>query len=359
MQIEDHVTSLCNKYGGEVEINQDELTDQIEQAESKFDFSTEEAATFVEHKLTANRGITSRKTAIEGKEQVLGNLNKERLPEDNQYEKWVNVTATVTSLWEPSHDNQRCVGLLEDQTAIKKFVLWEQGAEQIDTESDQILEEGETYHLRDVVTKHFNDQIELKINKESAIEQVDTQMELGYNQIVGQVTSIPQRATEAITTRCSHDDCQNVVPLESLECEDHGQITLTTDNLQTLTFELPCIISDGTESQKVMFTDERAGEFLDIDTAAFTTEIKDILNTEVDTNVSDELGRLNKQIQSKTDPKVGTHVSLRVKENPLSNQAYVITIEDNPPAKTGNIDNLLVKARELKAALDTDHEQTA
>ena len=47
-------------------------------------------------------------------------------------EEWVDVRAQVVDLWEPKHDSMRQVGLIGDESAQMKFVVWQKNTESRD-----------------------------------------------------------------------------------------------------------------------------------------------------------------------------------------------------------------------------------
>ncbi len=65
--------------------------------------------------------------------------------EDN---KWITVKGKVLQLWDPTSPSISQTGLIGDDTGVIKFTIFAKSAEKLDV----ILEEGETYEFRNVVS---------------------------------------------------------------------------------------------------------------------------------------------------------------------------------------------------------------
>ncbi|MDD3043609.1 MAG: replication protein A [Methanosarcinaceae archaeon] len=91
------------------------------------------------------------------------------ISEDGQ---WTDVKVKVIQLWEKTHESIAQVGLVGDETGIIKFTKW-QNAELPE------LEQGESYHLRNVLISEYNGRFQIQLNSSSSIEKLDEEVEVG------------------------------------------------------------------------------------------------------------------------------------------------------------------------------------
>ena len=92
--------------------------------------------------------------------------------EDLQIEKWANIEAKVSQLWDNDHESIRQVGLLEDDTGIVKFISWEKS-------NQPLLEEGVTYRLKRMPVTEFENRLSVALVSTSEITRLgETQTEI-------------------------------------------------------------------------------------------------------------------------------------------------------------------------------------
>ena len=86
--------------------------------------------------------------------------------------QWANLKAKVIQLWENTHDSISQVGLLGDETGIIKFTEWK------NAELPK-LEQGESYLIKSVVIGEYNGRFQVQLNKNSSIEKLAEDIEVG------------------------------------------------------------------------------------------------------------------------------------------------------------------------------------
>jgi replication factor A1 len=130
--------------------------------------------------------------------------------------KWVTVKGKVVQLWEPRSESISQTGLIGDDSGVIKFTIFTKSAEAIDV----VLEEGESYEFRNVVSSVWQDQTSLKINKSSEIVPLDTEIEVKRQSetITGIITEIS--AGSGLIRRCP--ECNR--KLNKGSCAEHGRV---------------------------------------------------------------------------------------------------------------------------------------
>ncbi len=130
--------------------------------------------------------------------------------------KWVTVKGKVIQLWEPKSDSISQTGLIGDDTGVIKFTIFAKSAEKLDI----TLEEGESYEFRNVVSSIWQDQISLKVNSNSEIIMLDTDMEVKRQSVTvtGVITEIS--AGSGLIKRCP--ECKR--KLSKGNCAEHGRV---------------------------------------------------------------------------------------------------------------------------------------
>jgi replication factor A1 len=89
------------------------------------------------------------------------------------FQNFVNsLKAKVIQLRENTHDSISQVGLLGDETGIIKFTAWK------NAELPE-LEQGESYLLKSVVIGEFNGRFQVQLNKNSSVEKLAEEIEVG------------------------------------------------------------------------------------------------------------------------------------------------------------------------------------
>ncbi|MUV85154.1 hypothetical protein GJ631_00795 [Natronomonas sp. CBA1123] len=76
--------------------------------------------------------------------------------------KWVDVEATVETLWEPSSPSMQQVGLLEDETGKTKLTVWKRSKQ-------PLIAEGQTVRIRDAAVSWYQGRASLALTGRSMV----------------------------------------------------------------------------------------------------------------------------------------------------------------------------------------------
>ncbi|WP_181685374.1 replication factor A [Halorhabdus salina] len=186
-------------------------------------------------------------------------------------EEWVDMTAKVVELWDPRSDAVAQVGLLGDETGTIKFTKW--------SKSDlPELDEGKTYHLRNVVTDEYQGRFSVKLNRTTVIEEADEEIEVGDDSLEVEGALVDVQSGSGLIKRCPEDDCTRV--LQNGRCSEHGEVEGEFD------LRIKGVLDDGDDVTEVIF-DQEATENL---TGIALEEAKDMAMDALDTSVvADEM----------------------------------------------------------------------
>ena len=141
----------------------------------------------------------------------------------NESNKWVNLRAKVTQLWDSEHESIDQIGLIGDETGTIKFIKW--------AKSELApLEEGKSYSFENLTTDEFEERFGVKFNKNSSIKELDEDIETVDRE--PQLVSIADinQSEQWINLRAK------VVQLWDSEHESIDQIGLIGDETGTIKF---------------------------------------------------------------------------------------------------------------------------
>ena len=163
--------------------------------------------------------------------------------------KWVNLRAKVTQLWDSEHESIDQIGLIGDETGTIKFVKWAKS-------ELSPLEEGKSYSFENLTTDEFEERFSVKFNKNSSIKELDEDIETVDRE--PQLVSIAgiNQSEQWINLRAK------VVQLWDSEHESIDQIGLIGDETDTIKFvkwaksELPPLEEGKSYSFENLTTDE-------------------------------------------------------------------------------------------------------
>ena len=131
----------------------------------------------------------------------------------NEKGKWINVRGKIGQLWENSHESIAQVGILGDETGSMKFTIWK------DTQLPEVSE-GKSYFFRDIVVSEWNGRYQLQFNKQSSIEEIDEEIEIGTitSEFTGAMVGI--QTGSGLIRRCP--ECKRA--LTKGMCQEHGRV---------------------------------------------------------------------------------------------------------------------------------------
>ncbi|NMC09649.1 MAG: replication protein A [Methanothrix sp.] len=153
--------------------------------------------------------------------------------------RWIDLTVKVTQLWETNSDAISQSGLIGDDTGSIKFVKW--------TKADlPNLEEGKSYHLKNVVTDEFQGRFSVKLNRTSKIEPLDIDIEVGSQAVEFAGALVDVQKGSGLIKRCPA--CKR--SLAKGICSEHGKVEGTYD------LRIKAVIDDGSHVQDVLINRE-------------------------------------------------------------------------------------------------------
>jgi replication factor A1 len=145
----------------------------------------------------------------------------------------------VAQLWETNSDAISQSGLVGDETGSIKFVKWSKA-------ELPNLEEGKSYHLKNLVTDEFQGRFSVKLNRTSKIEPLDIDVEVGSQATEFSGALVDVQKGSGLIKRCPV--CRR--SLAKGVCSDHGKVEGTYD------LRIKAVIDDGRRVQDILVNRE-------------------------------------------------------------------------------------------------------
>jgi len=265
--VQSHAEDIHDQFADHTDISVEEIEDRLDTLVNDYQVPIEEA----------RRSVTSTyydETEVD--QESLSDTNEQRdLDSIETAEEWIDITAKVVELWEPRSDAIGQVGLLGDETGRIKFTAW--------AKSDlPTLEEGEVYHLGNVVTDEYEGQYSVKLNRTTTIEEADEAIEVGDNTTEIEGALVDMQSGSGLIKRCPEDGCTRV--LQNGRCSEHGEVEGTFD------LRVKGVIDDGREVNEVIFNQEMTEELTGVTLDEAKEHAMDALDTSVVAdNIRDEI----------------------------------------------------------------------
>jgi replication factor A1 len=265
--VQSHAEDIHDQFTDHADISVEEIEDRLDTLVNDYQVPIEEA----------RRSVTSTyydETQVD--QDSLSNTNEQRdLGSIETAEEWIDITAKVVELWEPRSDAIGQVGLLGDETGRIKFTAW--------AKSDlPPLEEGEVYHLGNVVTDEYEGQYSVKLNRTTTIEEADEAIEVGDNTTEIEGALVDMQSGSGLIKRCPEDDCTRV--LQNGRCSEHGEVEGAFD------LRVKGVIDDGRAVNEVIFNQEMTEELTGVTLDEAKEHAMDALDTSVVAdNIRDEI----------------------------------------------------------------------
>ena len=256
--VQSHAEDIHDQFADHTDISVEEIEDRLDTLVNDYQVPIEEA----------RRSVTSTyydETQVD--QDSLSNTNEQRdLGSIETAEEWIDITAKVVELWEPRSDAIGQVGLLGDETGRIKFTAW--------AKSDlPTLEEGEVYHLGNVVTDEYEGQYSVKLNRTTTIEEADEAIEVGDNTTEIEGALVDMQSGSGLIKRCPEDGCTRV--LQNGRCSEHGEVEGTFD------LRVKGVIDDGRAVNEVIFNQEMTEELTGVTLDEAKERAMDALDTSV------------------------------------------------------------------------------
>ena len=256
--VQSHAEDIHDQFADHTDISVEEIEDRLDTLVNDYQVPIEEA----------RRSVTSTyydETQVD--QDSLSNTNEQRdLGSIETAEEWIDVTAKVVELWEPRSDAIGQVGLLGDETGRIKFTAW--------AKSDlPTLEDGEVYHLGNVVTDEYEGQYSVKLNRTTTIEEADEAIEVGDNTTEIEGALVDMQSGSGLIKRCPEDGCTRV--LQNGRCSEHGEVEGAFD------LRVKGVMDDGRAVNEVIFNQEMTEELTGITLDEAKERAMDALDTSV------------------------------------------------------------------------------
>jgi replication factor A1 len=256
--VQSHAEDIRDQFADHTDISVEEIEDRLDTLVNDYQVPIEEA----------RRSVTSTyydETEVD--QDSLSNTNEQRdLGSIETAEEWIDITAKVVELWEPRSDAIGQVGLLGDETGRIKFTAW--------AKSDlPTLEDGEVYHLGNVVTDEYEGQYSVKLNRTTTIEEADEAIEVGDNTTEIEGALVDMQSGSGLIKRCPEDGCTRV--LQNGRCSEHGEVEGTFD------LRVKGVMDDGRAVNEVIFNQEMTEELTGVTLDEAKERAMDALDTSV------------------------------------------------------------------------------
>lgn len=281
--VHSHAEDIHEQFADQLDISVDEVEERLETLVNDYQVPIDEA----------RRSVTSNyydETDVDP--ESVGEANEQReIGSIGTPEEWIDITAKVVELWEPRSDSIAQVGLLGDETGRIKFTAWAKS--ELPT-----LEDGEVYHLGNVVTDEYQGDYSVKLNRTTTIEEVDEEIEVGDNTTEIEGALVDMQSGSGLIKRCPDDDCTRV--LQNGRCSEHGEVEGEFD------LRVKGVLDNGREVHEVIFNQEMTEELAGISLEEAKERAMDALDTTVvaDDISADVLG----QYYRISGPELGRYV---------------------------------------------------
>jgi len=160
----------------------------------------------------------------------------------------VELRAKVVQLWDATSDKIAQTGLIGDSTGVIKFTIWNNAEK-------ELMEEGGSYKITGASISSYNDRCQLNINKNTAITQLDEDIEVKSREeeFTGAIVSIQNGS--GLIKRCP--ECKR--QLKKGACGEHGKVDGTYD-LRT-----KAVIDNGIEVRELILDADQTYALTGID----------------------------------------------------------------------------------------------
>lgn len=175
-----------------------------------------------------------------------GEISIAKVADISEDGKWVNLKGKVVQLWENTHESISQVGLLGDETGTIKFIIWA-------SSEVPAVEEGHSYLFKSVVSREWNGKMEINLNKNSSVEAVTDEIEIGTRDVMFTGAMVDIQSGSGLIKRCPQ--CNRA--LTKGACAEHGKVDGVYD------LRLKAVLDNGTIAQDALLkrevTEELAG----------------------------------------------------------------------------------------------------
>ena len=244
--LSNQLTILQLKYGDNSDKTRAEMKTAIKNAESTYGLSLLDARKSVETSIAQSTNSTDLIPVEPEKDTLLTNIQSDGT--------WLNAIVEIREIWEPSDDNIAYAGLVEDTTGIKKFILWNEAREHLTEREEHAFQKESKIYAKDIVTKPFNNKIELKFNKQTKIIPLDGGITPEFSIIQGTIRNVKDVRLESVrcpANKCNHDIHPSNLPRSktNFNCSNGNKVTKIP--LSNLEITATIIVGSKSDSTKI------------------------------------------------------------------------------------------------------------
>ncbi|MES3517489.1 MAG: replication factor A [Natronomonas sp.] len=256
--LKQHATEIHEQFSETLDVSVDDIEARLETLVTDYQVPLEEARRSVVSSYLDETGMD--------RDDIAGDSGAATVDEIDGPEEWLDLTVKVVDLWEPRSDSIAQVGLVGDETGTVKFTKW--------AKSDlPELDEGSVYRLGNVVTDEYQGQFSVKLNSTTTIEELDTDIEVGDNDVEVEGAFVDIQSGSGLIKRCPVEGCTRV--LQNGRCSEHGEVDGEFD------LRIKGVLDDGEEIHEVIFDREATEELTGISLEEAQEMAMDALDTEV------------------------------------------------------------------------------
>ncbi len=255
-------------------------------------------------KLNRTSQIEPLEKEVEANAVPRGPTEDQSVAQINEPGRWINLKARVVSLWEANSDAISQSGLIGDETGTIKFVKWAK-ADLPD------MEEGRSYHLRNLVTDEFQGRFSVKLNRNSQIEPLDIDVEVGSQAAEFAGALVDVQKGSGLIKRCPV--CKR--SLTKGICSEHGKVEGTYD------LRIKGVLDDGGRVQDVLINRETTERLVGLTLDQARQMAMEALDHEVVRSLIES--RLVGRYFSVTGPRVDRYILVET-----INEAQPVTVAD-------------------------------
>jgi replication factor A1 len=238
-----------------------------------------------------------------------------KIKDINAEDRWISVRVRVVQLWDPNSQSIAQVGLLGDETGTIKFTSWSNA-------KLSILKDGQSYSLRNVVTKSWQGRFSISLNKASEIAPRDEEVIVGRAEEEISGTIIDVQSGSGLIKRCP--ECSRVVVKGY--CAEHGNVSGVYD------LRVKGVLDNGEIVTDVLFNRELTERLTGITLA----EAKEMAMEALDQNVvADSMKAVI----------IGRYYLVRGNKTPR--WLLITDFKETPQITDGDISAVLARAQEL------------
>ncbi len=238
-----------------------------------------------------------------------------KIKDINAEDRWISVRVRVVQLWEPNSQSIAQVGLLGDETGTIKFTSWSNA-------KLPILKDGQSYSIRNVVTKSWQGRFSISLNKASEIAPLDEEVAVGRAEEEISGTIIDVQSGSGLIKRCP--ECSRVVVKGY--CAEHGNVSGVYD------LRIKGVLDNGEIVTDVLFNRELTERLTGITLA----EAKEMAMEALDQNVvADSMKAVI----------IGRYYVVRGNKTPR--WLLITDFKETPKIEEGDISAVLARAQEL------------